>query len=165
MNEAAFDAFYDASFRSLVGQVYAMCGDLQEAQDCVQEAFVRAWDKRRTLDLDGAPEAWVRTTAYRLAVSRWRRTKLALRPADPSRRPLPPAEPDVNRVALERALRNISADQRRAVVLYHLCDLSIAEVAEEMGAPTGTVKAWLARGRAALARQLSDEPIEEHQHG
>ena len=47
MTEEDFDAFYHASFRRLVGQIYAICGNLTEAQDCVQEAFVRAWDKRR----------------------------------------------------------------------------------------------------------------------
>ncbi|MFP5282745.1 MAG: RNA polymerase sigma factor [Actinomycetes bacterium] len=159
MDEAAFDALYNASFRRLVGQVYAMCGNLAEAQDCVQEAFVRAWDKRRTLNRDGSPEAWVRTTACRLAVSRWRRTKLALRLTDRSQRPAPPAEPSVNHVALDRALATLSPDQRRAIVLYHLADLSVAEVAQEMDVPLGTVKAWLSRGRAALARLL-DDPAE-----
>ena len=73
---------YATSYRRLVGQIYAMCGDLAEAQDCVQEAFVRAWDKRRTLDVGQAPEAWVRTVAYRLAVSRWRKARRAFRDPD-----------------------------------------------------------------------------------
>ena len=63
MDESAFDEFYALSYRRLVGQIYAMCGNLAEAQDCVQEAFVRAWDKRRRLDVDQYPEAWVRTVA------------------------------------------------------------------------------------------------------
>lgn len=157
LDEAAFDALYDASFRRLVGQVYAMCGNLAEAQDCVQEAFVRAWDKRRTISRDGSPEAWVRTTACRLAVSRWRRTKLALRLTDRSQRPALPVEPDVTRVALQRALATLSPDQRRAIVLHHLADLSVAEVARELDVPQGTVKAWLSRGRAHLASLLDDQ--------
>lgn len=156
MDEVAFDALYDASFRRLVGQVYAISGNLAEAQDCVQEAFVRAWDKRRTLDRDGCPEAWVRTTACRLAVSRWRRARLGWRLSDRSQQTAPQDEPGVTRVALQRALATLSADQRRAIVLFHLADLSVTEVAAEMGAPPGTVKAWLARGRHSLARQLED---------
>ena len=71
-------------------------------------------------------------------------------------------EPDVSApsddyTALVAALRQISADQRRAIVLHHLCDLSVEEVARETGAPTGTVKARLARGRAALAGLLATE--------
>jgi RNA polymerase sigma-70 factor (ECF subfamily) len=156
MDEEAFDAFYHASFGRLVGQIYAMCGNLAEAQDCVQEAFIRAWDRRRTLDLDQAPEAWVRTVAYRLAVSRWRRARKSLLPPDRAHAPAAPPEPDVSRVALARALQALPADQRRAIVLYHLCDLSVAEVAADVDAPVGTVKARLSRGRAALAVLLND---------
>ncbi len=42
-----------------------------------------------------------------------------------------------------------------ALVLHHLCDLSVEQVASETGAPVGTVKARLSRGRAALARELA----------
>ncbi|SDS20893.1 RNA polymerase sigma-70 factor, ECF subfamily [Friedmanniella luteola] len=161
MDEEAFDAFYAASFGRLVGQIYAMCGSVTEAQDCVQEAFIRAWDRRRTLDVDQAPEAWVRTVAYRLAVSRWRRARKALLPADRAHAPRTPVEPDVTRVALARALQALPADQRRAIVLHHLADLPVAAVAAEVGAPVGTVKARLSRGRAALAVLLADETLEE----
>ena len=163
MTEEDFDAFYAGAFARLVGQIYAMCGSVTEAQDCVQEAFVRAWDRRRSLNLDQAPEAWVRTVAYRLAVSRWRRARRALAPPDRARMPAVPPEPDVTRVALARALQQLPADQRRAIVLYHLCDLPVSEVAAEVGVPVGTVKARLSRGRAALAALLAD--AEEVSHG
>jgi RNA polymerase sigma-70 factor (ECF subfamily) len=139
-----------------------MCGDLAEAQDCTQEAFVRAWDKRRSLDQAHSPEAWVRTVAWRLAVSRWRRTKLSLRSTDRARGPrLTTPEPDIAHTALVAALRQISPDQRRAIVLHYLCDRSVAEIAEETGAPAGTVKARLSRGRTALASLLGDLLEEE----
>jgi RNA polymerase sigma-70 factor (ECF subfamily) len=165
MDEHTFDEFYAASYRRLVGQTYAICGNLAEAQDCVQEAFVRAWDKRRSLDVDQSPEAWVRTVAYRLAVSRWRRARKALLPPDRAYASAPPAEPDVSRVALTRALQQLPPDQRRAIVLHHLCDLSVADIAAETGAPVGTVKARLSRGRAALAILLADRFPEEKLHG
>ena len=160
MDAESFDAFYTASFGRLVGQLYAICGNVAEAQDCVQEAFIRAWDKRRTLDTEQSPEAWVRTVAYRLAVSRWRRAVRARRAPDRAKQPhRSPAEPDVTRVALAQALARLPAEQRRVIVLHHLCDLPVAEIAREIGAPDGTVKARLSRGRAALAAQLRDEPV------
>ncbi len=61
LDGATFDAFDQTSFRRLVGQSYARCGNATEAQDCVQEAFVRAWDKRRAVDAEQSPQAWVRT--------------------------------------------------------------------------------------------------------
>ena len=42
-------------------------------------------------------------------------------------------------------------------MLYHLCDLSVGEIAQEVGSPTGTVKARLARGRQTLARLLNTD--------
>ena len=162
MDEAQFDRFYKSSFTKLVGQVYAMCGNMTEAQDCVQEAFVRAWDHRRKLDTTNSPEAWVRTTAYRLAVSRWRKARRAFRQPDRALEHARDIEPTPDRIALEAALRQLPEEQRRAIVLHHLCDLSVAQVAEEVGAPTGTVKARLSRGRATLARLLDPEPEVRH---
>ena len=157
MSPEEFDDFYANSFRRLVGQLQAMIGDRDEAQECVQEAFVRAWSHRRTLRSAHSPEAWVRTTAYRLAVSRWRRTVRGRRAPDRAVQPdLTAKAPDESRVALMAALDRLPADQRRALVLHHLCDLPVAEVAAEVGAPVGTVKARLSRGRAALQTLLDD---------
>ena len=49
MDEAEFDDFYTSSFGRITGQLYAMIGDRDEAQECVQEAFVRAWQHRGKL--------------------------------------------------------------------------------------------------------------------
>jgi RNA polymerase sigma-70 factor (ECF subfamily) len=158
MDEKTFDDFYAASFQRVTGQLYAMIGDRDEAQECVQEAFVRAWAHRRKLDRAEHPEAWVRTTAYRLAVSRWRRAQRGKRPTD---RAVGPAvvTPGVseNHVALVDALRHLPEAQRQALVLHHVCDLPVRDVAREVGVPEGTVKARLSRGRTALAALLSDD--------
>jgi len=163
MDAEAFDEFYAASFRRLVGQIYAMIGSHDEAQECVQEAFVRAWSHRRQLDDARSPEAWVRTTAYRLAVSRWRRTLRARR--DPDRAVQHAGDvpgPSGDHVALVRALEQLPEPQRRALVLHHLCDLSVADVAAETGAPEGTVKARLSRGRTALQALMDDDNDNDH---
>lgn len=163
MGEQEFDEFYAASFRRLTNQLYAMIGDRDEAQDCVQEAFVRAWAHRRRLQRAEHPEAWVRTTAYRLAVSRWRRTTRGRRPADRAvGTPTVAAPPGETHVALVAALRQLPESQRQALVLHHLADLSVHAVAAEVGVPEGTIKARLSRGRAALAELLADDPGVSH---
>lgn len=158
MDEREFDEFYAASFRRLTNQIFAMIGDRDEAQECVQEAFVRAWAHRRSLARADHPEAWVRTTAYRLAVSRWRRMTRGRRPPDRAVAPPLSTPPlDEAHVALVAALKQLPDAQRQALVLHHIADLSVQAVADEVGVPTGTVKARLSRGRAALATLLADE--------
>ncbi|ABL83087.1 MULTISPECIES: SigE family RNA polymerase sigma factor [unclassified Nocardioides] len=158
MDELEFDEFYSASFQRIVGQVYAMIGNRDEAQECVQEAFARAWAHRRKLDRAEHPEAWVRTTAYRLAVSRWRRTARGRRPVDRALgAPTETAPPSEAHVALVAALKQLPEAQRQALVLHHIADLPVHDVAREVGVPEGTIKARLSRGRAALAAMLADE--------
>ena len=151
MDDEQFDRFYEQSGPRLVGQLHALTGDRAEAADAVQEAFVRAWVRRDRLDLERDPEAWVRTTARRLAARRWRRAqfRLGVLRAQP---PAPAApEPSADVVVLVAALRRLPRAQREAVVLHHLVDLPVADVAAELGVSVGTVKSRLSRGRAALA--------------
>jgi RNA polymerase sigma-70 factor (ECF subfamily) len=161
VDEREFDALYERSARRLVGVAYAACGDLQEAQDCVQEAFVRAWARRHLLDVAGAPEAWVRVTALRLAVSRWRRMRGLDRALARSGPPPAPAEPDGLRLDLQRAMRTLPPRTRVAVTLHYLCDLPVDEIARQTRTPVNTVKSQLSRGRAALRALLT--PAETQQ--
>jgi RNA polymerase sigma-70 factor (ECF subfamily) len=153
-DETSFDAFYRASRQRLFDTLYALTGNPAEAQDVVHEAYARAWQRWSKVGEYGDPEAWVRTVARRIAVSRWRRTRNRLvahrRAGEPP--PLPGPTPD--RLMLVAALAKLSVAQRTAIVLHHLLGLPVAEVAAETGVPEGTVKARLSRGRRALAEQL-----------
>ena len=155
----SFDAFYAGTSRRLLHQMYAMTSDLAEAQDLVQEAYARAWQRWSSISTYDDPEAWVRTVAWRLAASRWRKAKNAVT-ALARHGPAPDAPaPGIDNVALVQALRQIPEAQRRAIVLHHLVGLSVAEVAAETDSPEGTVKARLSRGRAALAELLADASL------
>ena len=151
-----FDAFYSGSVRRVTGQLYAMTGSRAEAEDCVQEAYARAWQRWDKVSGYGDPEAWVRTVAYRVSVSTWR--KAASMRAAHRRHGVPDdlhgLSPDY--VAIIAALRKIPPRQRQAIVLYHLVGLSVEEIARETASPSGTVKARLARGRQAMAPHLAE---------
>jgi RNA polymerase sigma-70 factor, ECF subfamily len=151
-----FTSFYAASFPRLVGQLYAMTGDRAEAQDAVQEAFVRAWTHRSQISTGRGAEAWVRVAAWRIAVSRWRRAREGVRLMVLAAGPDRTAAPGPDRVAFVEALRRVPAEQRRALVLYHLADLTVEQIAAETGVRPGTVKARLARGRAAITPHLRE---------
>ena len=94
--------------------------------------------------------------ATNLAVSRWRRSRTARTWLAQQRAVETAAPADEGTAALVAALRRLPEAQRRAIVLHHLGDLSVAEVARVEGCPEGTVKARLSRGRAALADLLAD---------
>jgi RNA polymerase sigma-70 factor (ECF subfamily) len=156
-NAEEFDDFYAGSSRQVLGQVYAMVGNRAEAEDAVAEAYLRAWDRwNRVRDYD-SPEAWVRRVAYRIAVSAWRKAVNRVRAhhRDAADEHVDAINPD--HVALVQALRRISADQRRVIVLHHLVGLSVAEIAAETGTSANTVKTRLVRGRRALADHLTGD--------
>lgn len=155
-----FDGMYAALYPRVVRQVFAFTGDLTEAQDSVQEAFTRAFMRWSHLAHCHDPEAWVRTVAFRLSISRWRKARNAMTAwrRNAAAEPLPELSP--NHVALVTALRAIPTAQREAIVLHHLVGLSVEEVSHQTGAPSGTVKARLARGRAALATLLAPDTSE-----
>ena len=150
-----FDLFYAATSRRLVRQIFAMTGDLGEAEDAVQEAYIRAWRRWPRIRAYDDPEAWLRVVAYRITVNSWQKARNRLTAHRAGRQQeLPGLSPDL--VALVSALRKIPEAQRRAIVLHHLAGLSVEEIAHETGAPAGTVKARLARGRRALAPLVSE---------
>jgi len=156
-----FDAFFAACYHRLVGQLFAVTGDLHEAEDLVQEAFVRAaarWSRLRDYDL---PEAWVRRVAINLAASGLRsaRRRLALL----SRLGPPPQVPpiSVESLALAEALRALPISYRQVLVLHHLVGLPLDEVAGQLGLSVGAVKARLHRARAALAKLLAPGSLKE----
>ena len=158
---AAVHEAYRAHYRRLVGQLYILTRDLAEAQDAVQEAYARALARpARFLELRD-PEMWLRTVAMNVARSRFRRRRVLDRLLRAGRvdwpaETVPGLSPD--RVALVAALRKLGRPTREAVVLHHLADLPVEEVASALGVSVGTVKARLSRGRAALARHLADDP-------
>ena len=137
----------------------------QDAEDLVQETYLRAFrawtEHRRPKKI----EPWLATICLNLARSRYR-----ARGRRPAEVPLhewfgderPGADPEaraferIERDELYRANRQLPEDQRVAITLVDLFGLSTYEAAEAMGTPRGTVLSRLHRGRRALARLLGD---------
>lgn len=119
-----FDAFSMASFGRVVGQLFVVLGDLNEAEDVVQEAFTRAaarWSRVRAYE---APEAWVRRVALNQAFTVMRRTKRQLRMLGRLAPPQAAPEPPSDMLDLLAAMRRLPASQREVLVLHYLVELS-----------------------------------------
>lgn len=156
------DTLYEASYRRLVVQLYAICGDLADAEDAVQEAFVDAIRKPRRLADVRNPEAWLRTAALNRLRGRWRHASVVRRYQPRVPGPQAPVEVGPEHVAIVTALRAVDPDQRQVVVLHYLADLGTADIAAELGIPEGTVKSRLSRARARLADLLDDREEPRH---
>lgn len=142
---AEFDAFYDATSRRVLHQLYALTGDLDRARHCTQEAYARAWRHWSAVSVATSPEAWVRTTAWRLASGRRVTVKRTEKPTGGGS------------AELVAALRRLPERQRYAIVARLLGGAAVADIAAETGTSVATVENRLAKARATLARILPDD--------
>ncbi len=149
---------YHAHYGRLTAQLTAYLNDAAAAEDVVQEAFLRAWQRWRKISAYEDPVAWIRRVAWNLATSRWRRI---VREARFARRhgvaEAITAALGPENVALVAALHRLTPNHRRVIVLHYLADLPVADIAADLGVPRGTVLSWLHRGRTGLAKHLQDD--------
>lgn len=143
-------------FQGLVfGLCYRMLGRREDAEDVAQDVFLRVfrslhgWDEHRPL------KPWVMAIAANRC-----RTALGKRSVEPAVTEFhvdPPAAASVSTdlaEEIELAVGKLRDEYRMCVVLFYQNELSLAEVAEIVQAPEGTVKTWLHRARRELADHL-----------
>ena len=144
---------------SLFGAAYRMTSNAHDAEDLVQETFLRAHRALERLQPGTNARAWLHTILQRVRTDAYRRKQ---------RRPVtvelvgegPEVAPPQDALAsgheeLERALAALPEAFRTAVVLRDLQELSYAEIAESLGVPVGTVMSRIHRGRALLREALA----------
>lgn len=161
----AFEALYTRFAKPLMAFLTALTADASEAQDLVQETFVRAWQAAPRWEPRGRASTWLFTIARHTA-SNWRSKRCvrntalahAARPAGERADSLPSAPADLP-VALADAVRDLSEPLRTAFVLARFHGRTLAEIAEIDGVGEGTVKSRLAAAEAALRRVLARGPL------
>ncbi len=147
---------YAGCYARLVGILTLAAASRAEAEEVVQEAFVQLIPRWGTVSGYDDPEAWVRRVAFRRLSNRRRARRVAERALGKLQRASTPG-PSGDRTDMLRALAQLSLPQRQVVVMHHLLDIPVEEIAAELGVPVGTVKSRLARGRSALALLLGSE--------
>jgi len=165
----AFEELVHCYWAPLVRYLRRLVGDLDEAQDVVQEAFVRLWARR--LDWEPSPTGTVQSYLYllarRVAIDelRRRRTRKAWAQLASGSKLAPPPTPvqlfDRARLAeaLERAIQALPERRREVFILANQHDLSYADIAEVMGISIKTVanQMWAAVGE--LRERLRKEEL------
>lgn len=144
-----FDALFREAGSGVFRTLYAYTGGRRDiAEEATAEAFARALARSGTIR---DPLAWIYRTAFRLANEELR--------AERQRGPAPAEEgsPPPEFSGLIEALRRLSPNQRAAIVLRHVLDLDVTEVAHRMGTATPTVRVHIHRGRKKLRELLGSE--------
>ena len=151
------EPFFRAHYARLVRSLAVISGDGELAADAVQEAFVRAHVRWRTLRHYDDPVGWVRRVAINLLHDDHRRAtrkrRAIARLAAEQAESIDPPEPD----GLATLLATLPRQQRVAVALYYVDGLSVAEVADAMGLAEGSVKSHLHDARRRLRAVLDRE--------
>ena len=130
-----------------------------DAQDALQDAFIRAWRDLPTLRDPERWSAWFRRLAVRAALDRAKRERgardLTMRLTPPVPAP-DPAAAVAARDEILRAMAGLSAEQRALLALRYAADLEMPEVATALGIPLGTAKSRLHRTLARLRSELGE---------
>ena len=157
-NREDFDHLYEATHRRVYATLVTMLRDPHAAEDCLQEAYLRAFRAWRHWKPDAPPEAWLHRIAVNLAVSHLRRERLRSI-GEVIRRLGAPAAADPADIAASsvmiEALRALPPRQAAALVLRHLHGYSNREIGVALGVPERTVASRLAAAKAAMRARLA----------
>lgn len=168
-DERAFREMYRTYAPSLLGRLVQWIGDLQEAEDCLQQVFLetsRSLDKFRG---EGRLQSWLHRIATYVVINLFRkkkRMKALIEKVTPvfevnlKESPALPESLFVReefREVVHKALKNLSPHKHMAILLCDLEGLSLEEAAEQMKIPLGTVGSRLYHGRRELKLKIAEE--------
>ncbi|MDQ3809096.1 MAG: sigma-70 family RNA polymerase sigma factor [Chloroflexota bacterium] len=151
---ARLEALYDAHHRQALGLAYRLLGNMNDAEECVQEVFLSAWRSGHTYDaVRGTTHAWLLSMVRNRSIDILRARKR--RPVQPLAEGMEP--PDISDVpaqavanvdaqAARAALDSLPAEQKQAIELAYFGGLSHSEIADQLAAPLGTVKGRIRLG-------------------
>jgi RNA polymerase sigma-70 factor, ECF subfamily len=161
LDDSTIREFLVATYPRLVAGVALITGSKAAAEDAVQEALARAWERSERGERIESLPAWVTRVAVNLSKSRLRRMRVEARHrADIVRVVGDGGAASDSRVDIGRALADLPRRQREVTVLRYYLGWNVTEIARTLDLNEGTVKTSLFRARKALAAALG-EPIEE----
>jgi RNA polymerase sigma-70 factor (ECF subfamily) len=160
----AFSRLYELTSAKLYGVVLRILSRDEWAQDCLQEAYIKVWNKAESYRPQlASPMTWMATIARNQALDLLRRRHREVResdtedfPEEVDQDPLPQEklqQTDEGR-RLNRCLEQLKSQQRQMIALAYFKGLTHDELAARTDTPLGTVKTWIRRGLEQLKRCL-----------
>ena len=164
---------FERLYRRHLGRTYAlslrMCGNASEAEEMVQEAFIRCWSKLETFKGGSAFGSWLHRLTVNTILGRWRSAgryrERVVALEDLSDVPHPQIQAGTGgSLDLERAIAGLPDGARTVFVLHDIEGWKHREIAEQTGLAVGTCKTQLHRARRLLRKALSTTTSEETDH-
>lgn len=150
----------------LFAYLYRMCGDAGQAEELMQETFLRALRAAERYRPEASVCTWLLSIATNLLRDQWRRQKRwgpSLSLDDwLSRAPASPDDDVLKGIEYEHvreALLKLPLEQRSVLLLRYYHDLSYEEIARALSVPIGTVRSRIHNGLARLKRLLTEEVV------
>lgn len=162
-DKQAFESLYRMHIDRVYGLCLRMTGNVAEAEDCAQEAFIQAWKKIGKFRGDSAFATWLHRIAVNSVLGRIRKAKREQDRMQMAHETsgAPFAEADSAELRdLADAVDKLPQGARHVFVLYAIYGYSHGEAADMLGIAAGTSKAQLHRARRLLAQQLQKEGFE-----
>jgi RNA polymerase sigma-70 factor, ECF subfamily len=166
LDEVTIREFLATTYPRLVAGVALITGSRATAEDAVQEALARAWERaERGEQIESLP-AWVTRVAMNLSKSKLRRLRVEAKHRDvvASTSVADDGATSDSRIDMQRALEGLPRRQREVTVLRYYLGWNVAEIARTLELNEGTVKTSLFRARRALATALGEPAEEENDH-
>lgn len=154
----SFDAFFEREHRDLFGALYVVTRDRHEAEDLMQEAFLKLWERWDRVGTLEDPTGYLYRTAMNAFRMRYRRAGVAARRAlqfVAPRQHDPLAEVE-ERDDMDRVLRQLTPRQRAALVLTELLGYSTDDAGRLLGVKAVTIRVLVSQSRKAM-REVADE--------
>lgn len=159
MDKQTFSEAVQQMERSLYRVAMSYTGNVSDAADAVQEALLRAWNRRDTLRDERYFDTWLMRVVINESKTLLRKRRRMLPMAQP---PEPgAAEPPGADAALHEALFSLPPHYRLPLTLTCLEGYTMREAAHMLGVPEGTVKARVHRARRQLKELLGEEETDD----
>jgi len=159
---------FERLYRLHVGRVYGIClrmtGNVSEAEDCTQDAFIQAWTKLKKFRGDSAFATWLHRIAVNSVLGRMRKSKRERERIQVVADVAPPTleTGDSGELRdLSEAVQRLPQGARHVFVLHAVYGYSHDETGDMLGIASGTSKAQLHRARRLLADQLQEQGFSE----
>lgn len=166
----AYNELIDLYKHKLFTMLVRMVGTREEAEDLLQETFVRVWEHRLNFDDRYCFSTWVYTIAMNLGRNELRKRKKVkfFSLFDRNNNPIEVEDPQAEHsgalsVIIDKAVKKLPLRYREAFVLRDLQELSYEEIGEVLSVPVGTVKSRVNRARTLLKDEL--KPKVERYYG